>query len=229
METGSAGKAAPVTLEVVRAHPRVGAYIRAADDHLAAIGFTEHGERHCGLVAKIAHNVIVRLGYPSREAELAAIAGYVHDIGNMVGRAGHALTGAVLMAPILEELAMPPEEAAVILGAIGNHEEAHGHPVNRVSAALILADKTDVHRTRVRNRDPATFDIHDRVNYAVVRSFLHVDGTARTITLELTIEQQVTSVLEYFEIFLQRMIMCRRAAEFLDCRFHLVANGARLA
>ncbi|HEY8418564.1 MAG TPA: HD domain-containing protein [Limnochordales bacterium] len=229
MQAGSGGKAAPVTLDVVRAHPRVGAYVRAADEHLAAIGFTEHGERHCGLVAKIAHNVIARLGFSAREAELAAIAGYCHDIGNVVGRAGHALTGAVLLAPILHELGMPPHETAVILGAIGNHEEDHGHPVNRVSAALILADKTDVHRTRVRNRDPATFDIHDRVNFAVVRSFLHVDGTAHTVTLELTIEQEVTSVLEYFEIFLQRMIMCRRAAEFLDCRFHLVVNGARLA
>ncbi|HLT57743.1 MAG TPA: HD domain-containing protein [Limnochordales bacterium] len=229
METGAGGKQAPVTLEAVRAHPRVGAFIRQADAHLAALGFTEHGERHCSLVANIAHNVVARLGYSPREAELAAIAGYTHDIGNVVGRAGHALTGAVLMAPILDELGMPPHEAAIILGAIGNHEEAHGHPVNRVSAALILADKSDVHRTRVRNRDPATFDIHDRVNYAVVRSFLHVDGSARAITLELTIEQQATSVMEYFEIFLQRMIMCRRAAEFLGCRFHLVANGARLA
>ncbi|HEY8496327.1 MAG TPA: HD domain-containing protein [Limnochordales bacterium] len=225
--TGTAG--APVTLDVVRAHPRVSAFIKAADAHLAAIGFTEHGERHCSLVAKIAYNVMTRLGFPAREAELAAIAGYTHDIGNVIGRAGHALTGAVLMAPILEELGMPHQEAATILGAIGNHEEEHGHPVNRVSAALILADKSDVHRTRVRNRDPATFDIHDRVNYAVVRSFLSVDGAARAITLELTIETEVTSVLEYFEIFLQRMIMSRRAAEFLDCRFHLVVNGARLA
>ncbi|OUN01803.1 MAG: phosphohydrolase, partial [Firmicutes bacterium ZCTH02-B6] len=188
----------PVTLDVVRAHPRVGAFIKAADAHLAAIGFTEHGERHCSLVAKIAYNVMTRLGYPAREAELAAIAGYTHDIGNVIGRAGHALTGAVLMAPILDELGMPPHEVATILGAIGNHEEAHGHPVNRVSAALILADKSDVHRTRVRNRDPATFDIHDRVNYAVVRSFLSVDGAARAITLELTFETEVTSVLEYF-------------------------------
>ncbi len=229
MTGGSGNGATPVTLEVVRAHPKVAAFVKQADAHLAAIGFTEHGERHCGLVAKIAYNVLTRLGCPAREAELAAIAGYTHDIGNVVGRAGHALTGAVLMAPILDELGMPPQEAATILGAIGNHEEAHGHPVNRVSAALILADKSDVHRTRVRNRDPATFDIHDRVNYAVVRSFLSVDGTARTITLELTIEREATSVLEYFEIFLQRMIMSRRAAEFLDCRFHLVINGARLA
>jgi len=218
-----------VTLADVKANPLIDAYIRKADEHLAAIGFTEHGYRHVELVASIAKNVLRRLGFSQREAELAEIAGYTHDIGNVVGRAGHALTGAVLMAPILDELGMPPQEAATILGAIGNHEEAHGHPVNRVSAALILADKSDVHRTRVRNRDPATFDIHDRVNYAVVRSFLSVDGTARTITLELTIEREATSVLEYFEIFLQRMIMSRRAAEFLDCRFHLVINGARLA
>lgn len=218
-----------VTVEAVKAEPRVAAYIAGADRHLAAQGFTEHGERHCGLVSRIAYNVLKRLGYDERQAELAAIAGWTHDVGNVVAREGHAQIGAALMAPILLDLGMPPDEVAIVIGAIGNHEEKHGHPVNEVAAALILADKSDVHRTRVRNRDPATFDIHDRVNYAVVRSFLHVDGSARAITLELTIEQQATSVMEYFEIFLQRMIMCRRAAEFLGCRFHLVANGARLA
>ncbi|MBO8141435.1 MAG: HD domain-containing protein [Firmicutes bacterium] len=217
-----------VTVDTVRHHPKVAAFVEAADRHLAAIGYTEHGQRHSTLVSRIAFNVMTRLGFAQREAELAAVAGFTHDIGNVVGREGHALVGAVLMAPILDELGMPPEETAEVLGAIGNHEETHGHPVNPVSAALILADKTDVHRSRVRNRDPATFDIHDRVNYAVVRSFLNVDGPSRTITLDLTIELEVTPVLDYFEIFLQRMIMCRRAAEFLDCRFHIVINGARL-
>lgn len=219
---------ARVTVDVVREDPRVAGFIAGADRHLAAIGFTEHGERHCSLVSRIAFNVMKRLGYDRREAELAAVAGYTHDVGNVVAREGHAQAGATLMAPILHDLGMPPEEVATIIGAIGNHEETHGHPVNHVSAALILADKSDVHRTRVRNRDLAAFDIHDRVNYAVVRSFLNVDGTARTITLDLTIEREVTSVLEYFEIFLDRMVMSRRAAEYLDCRFHLVINGATL-
>lgn len=217
-----------VTVETVRKHARVAAFIAGADNHLAAMGFTEHGERHCSLVSHISYNVMKRLGFSKREAELAAIAGYTHDIGNVIARDGHAQIGAVLMADILNELKMDPEETATIIGAIGNHEETHGHPVNAVSAALILADKSDVHRTRVRNDDVATFDIHDRVNYAVVRSFLHVDGNERTITLELTIEREVTSILEYFEIFLDRMVMARRAAQFLDCRFHLVANGEGL-
>lgn len=217
-----------VTVDTVREDPRVAGFIAGADRHLAAIGFTEHGERHCSLVSRIAFNVINRLGYERREAELAAVAGYTHDVGNVIAREGHAQAGASLMAPILYDLGMPPDEIATVIGAIGNHEETHGHPVNKVSAALILADKSDVHRTRVRNRDLATFDIHDRVNYAVVRSFLDVDGAARTITLDLTIEREVTSVLEYFEIFLDRMVMSRRAAEYLDSRFHLVINGATL-
>lgn len=217
-----------ITVDEVRKHPRVGAFIAGADNHLAAMGFTEHGERHCSLVARISYNVVKRLGFSKREAELAAIAGYTHDIGNVVARDGHAQSGAVLMADILHEMGMKPEEIALIVGAIGNHEETHGQPVNAISAALILADKSDVHRTRVRNDDVATFDIHDRVNYAVVRSFLDVDGAERTITLDLTIEREVTSILEYFEIFLDRMIMSRRAAQFLDCRFHLTANGEAL-
>jgi len=217
-----------VTVEAVKADPRVAGFIAGADRHLAAIGFTEHGERHCTLVSRISYNVLRRLGFDERSAELAAIAGYTHDVGNVVAREGHAQTGAALMAPILHDLGMPPDEVAVVMGAIGNHEERHGHPVNPVSAALILADKSDVHRTRVRNPDTATFDIHDRVNYAAVRSFLNVDGAARTVTLELTIEPDVTSVMEYFEIFLDRMVMCRRAAEFLGCQFGLEVNGAKL-
>jgi len=217
-----------VTVETVKAEPRVAAYIAGADRHLAAQGFTEHGERHCGLVSRIAYNVLKRLGYDERQAELAAIAGWTHDVGNVVAREGHAQIGAALMAPILLDLGMPPDEVAIVIGAIGNHEEKHGHPVNEVAAALILADKSDVHRTRVRNQDVATFDIHDRVNYAVVRSFLNVDGASRSITLDLTIERDVTSVMEYFEIFLDRMVMSRRAAETLDARFHLVINGATL-
>lgn len=217
-----------VTLEDVKAHPLIDAFIKAADDHLAAIGFTEHAHRHVELVSNIARNVLLRLGADEREAELAAIAGYTHDIGNAVGRIRHESTGAVILTTVLNELGMRPHEIALVAGAVGNHEESTGHPVNRISAALILADKSDVHRTRVRNEDAASFDIHDRVNYAVVHSFLNVDGQASTVTLELKIETDICPVMEYFEIFLSRMIMCRRAAEFLGCTFHLKINGVAL-
>lgn len=217
-----------ITLGQVKAHPLIDAYIRKADEHLGAMGFTEHGYRHVELVSHISRNVMKRLGYSEREAELAEIAGYVHDIGNAVGRVRHESTGAIILTSVLAELEMDPDEIAVIAGAVGNHEEETGSPVNRVSAALILADKTDVHRTRVRNTDFATFDIHDRVNYAVVHSFLNVDPREKRITLELTIETEICPVMEYFEIFLSRMMMCRRAAEFLGCTFHLTVNGSAL-
>src|SRR5690606_23271153 len=147
---------------------------------------------------------------------------------NAVSRVGHETTGALLVTSALRELGMDPAEIAVIAGAVGNHEESTGSPVNEVAAALILADKSDVHRTRVRNDDAATFDIHDRVNYAAVRSQLHIDAELRTATLDLTIETEICPVMEYFEIFLSRMLMCRRAAEFLGCTFHLEINGAAL-
>jgi hypothetical protein len=172
--------------------------------------------------------VLARLGYAEREQELAAIAGYLHDLGNVVSRAEHGRSGAVLAAPLLFELGMDPSEVAPIIGAIGNHEDQVGQAVNAVAAALILADKSDVHRSRVRNPDLAKFDIHDRVNYAVERSFLHVDGVKRAVTLELTIDVKMVPVMEYFEIFLTRMVMCRRAAEFLSARFGLVINGTTL-
>ncbi|HLS90491.1 MAG TPA: HD domain-containing protein [Limnochordia bacterium] len=217
-----------VTIAEVKAHPLIDAYIRKADEHLAAMGYNEHGYRHVELVSRIAKNVLLRLGHPKREAELAEIAGYVHDVGNAVGRANHESTGAVIVTMVLRELGMDLDEVAIVAGAVGNHEEKTGSPVNNVSAALILADKSDVHRTRVRKEDLATFDIHDRVNYAVVHSFLKVEPSQRTITLELTIETEICPVMEYFEIFLSRMLMCRRAAEFLGCTFHLEINGAAL-
>jgi len=217
-----------VTLAEVKAHPLIDAYVRKADEHLAAIGFTEHGYRHVELVARVAKDLLLKLGYPEREAELAEIAGYTHDIGNAVNRNAHEIAGAVLLTSLLADLGMDPDEVAVVAGAVGNHGEETGSPVNHVAAALILADKSDVHRTRVRNPDAATFDIHDRVNYAAVRSFLNVEPAGRTITLELTIETEICPVMEYFEIFLARMLMCRRAAEFLGCTFHLNINGAAL-
>lgn len=216
-----------VTLDAVRADPEVQAYIRQANKNLGVLGFTEHGFRHVGLVANIARNVLRRLDYPAREQELAAIAGYTHDIGNVISRHGHATTGALLAHPILTRLGMPPEEIAVVLGAIGSHGDDHGRlgePVNAVSAALILADKSDVHRSRVRNPDRATFDEHDRVNYAATSSFLRVNPEDKTITLELTIDTSIASVMQYFEIFMPRMQMCRRAAHQLDCTFRITMN-----
>ncbi|NLL47115.1 MAG: HD domain-containing protein [Firmicutes bacterium] len=217
-----------VTLSDVQKHPSIQAYIKQADANLAAMGFTEHGRRHIGLVSSIAHNILERLGYDERMAELASIAGYVHDLGNCVARVNHGAASALLVEPFLRELGMPPEEVALILSAVGNHEEEVGEPVNEVAAALILADKSDVHRTRVRNPDLPSFDIHDRVNYAVIKSFLDVNEEERLITLRITIETANTSIIEYFEIFLERMLMCRRAATYLGCEFKLKINEALL-
>ncbi|HHW13360.1 MAG TPA: HD domain-containing protein, partial [Firmicutes bacterium] len=211
-------------MDDVRNNQKIEALIRQANEHLGAEGYTEHGFRHAQLVSSISRQVLARLDYAERERELAAIAGYVHDVGNVVSRTEHGRTGAVLVAPILFELGMDPAEVATVIGAIGNHEDETGQAVNPVAAALILADKSDVHRSRVRNPDLAKFDIHDRVNYAVVRSFLNVDGARRTVTLDLTIDVKMVPVMEYFEIFLTRMMMCRRAAEFLSARFGLVIN-----
>jgi metal-dependent HD superfamily phosphatase/phosphodiesterase len=214
-------------LEAVRTDPEVQAYIRQANKNLGVLGFTEHGFRHVGLVANIARNVLRLLDYDPRQQELAAIAGYLHDIGNVVSRHGHASTGAVLAYPILNRLGMAPEDVAIILGAIGSHGDDSGRlgePVNPVSAALILADKSDVHRSRVRNNDPVSFDQHDRVNYAATSSFLRVAPEAKTITLELTIDTEMAPVMQYFEIFLPRMLMSRHAAELLGCAFHITIN-----
>jgi uncharacterized protein len=217
-----------VTLEDVKRDREVDAYVTKADEYTRVIGYTEHGVRHANLVASIAGNVLRRLGGDERAIQLAAIAGYLHDIGNMVGRVSHEHTGAILASRILTRLGMEPVEMAIIMGAIGNHEEQTGEPVSDVSAALIISDKSDVHRTRVRNPDPATFDIHDRVNYAVERSFLRVDGVAKTVRLELGIDTRLSQVMEYFEIFLPRMVMCRRAAKLLGCEFKLQINGTKL-
>jgi hypothetical protein len=223
-----AAAAGPVLLEDVKRHPSVAAFIEKANEYTGAIGYTEHGGRHANLTANIAYNILKRLGMEERLAQLAAMAGYLHDIGNLVSRQNHEDTGALLADHILEELGMDPTERAIVMGAIGNHEEPHGEPVSAVGAAVILSDKSDVHRTRVRNPDPTTFDIHDRVNNAVEHSFLRVDEKSKTITLELTIDTTLSQVMEYFEIFLSRMVMCRRAAEFLGCSFKLQINGVKL-
>jgi len=223
-----AAKQRLVTLEDVKRDAEVDAYVTKANEYTGAIGYTEHGARHANLTANIAYNTLKRLAHPERDAQLAAIAAYLHDIGNLVGRINHEHTGAMLANEILRRLGMDAVERAVVMGAIGNHEEKGGEPVSPVGAAVILADKSDVHRSRVRNPDPTTFDIHDRVNYAVEHSFLRVDEKSKTIALELTIDTKLSQVMEYFEIFLSRMVMCRRAAQFLACAFKLQINGAKL-
>lgn len=217
-----------ITLDDIKSYPEVVTYLELADKFIGAIGYTEHGFRHANLVAHIAQNVMRRLSFPERQAELASIAGFLHDIGNVIGRDGHSVSGALLTKDILEKVAVAPEEIAIIMSAIGNHEEKNGWATNEIAAALILADKSDVHYTRVRNPDITGFDIHDRVNYAAKRSFLRVGEPAGVITLEIEIDTTVSQVMEYFEIFLSRMIMCRRAAEFLDCKFSLLVNEVKL-
>ena len=218
----------PVKLDDVRRDHEVKVFVRKADENLGVLGYTEHGPRHCGLVADIAGNVLLRLGFPRRTAELAAIAGYLHDIGNGINRLDHGIGAALLSQHVLERLGMDPDEYAEVMCAIGNHEEEYGEAVSPLAAAVILGDKSDVHRSRVRVIDPETDDIHDRVNMATTRSFLAVDAELRTITLELEIDTDIIQVMQYFEIFLDRMVMCRRAAEFLGCRFGIVINGTRL-
>jgi len=215
-------------LDKVRAHERTSAFITAADEFLSAQGYTEHGFRHANLVGHIAFNVLTHLGHDHRTAELAAVAGYLHDFGNVVSRANHGQTSALLAYDLLKELDVPPRDMAQVLAAIGNHEEQYGTSVSPVSAAVILADKSDVHRSRVRKDASIEMDIHDRVNYAVESSFLRVDTAAATLTLELMIDTSISQVLEYFEIFLERMIMCRRAARTLGCDFRITVNGAQI-
>jgi uncharacterized protein len=217
-----------VTLADVQAHEGVQTFIGLADRYLGELGFTEHGFRHAGLVSRIAFNVLHRLGHDDRMAELGAISGYLHDLGNFVSRTMHSQTGAAITYDLLRDIGMSYGEIGVVLAAIGNHEEEFGQPVNPAGAALIVADKSDVHRSRVRLQDPSLFDIHDRVNHAVEHSFLRVDTDARTLTLELTIDTELAGVMEYFEIFLSRMVMCRRAAEFLECQFKIDINGTKL-
>lgn len=217
-----------LSFDVVKEDIEVRELITSANRNLGVLGFTEHGFRHVGLVANIAHNVMERLGYDARHQELAQIAGYTHDIGNVVSRHGHASTGAILSHSILTRLGMLPEDVIVVMSAIGSHGDDAGRlgePVHPVSAALILADKSDVHRSRVRVTDPADFDEHDQMNYATTSSFLRVDAESATITLELEIDTEMASVMKYFELFMPRMQMCRRAANLLDQTFRITINN----
>jgi uncharacterized protein len=210
-------------------HPKVQILLERTDTFLERIGYTEHGKRHAALVSSIAHNILQRLDYPIRDQELARIAGYLHDIGNVVNREEHSHTGALLAYDILTELNFKYEDIIDVIAAIGTHHEDDGYPVNTISAALIIADKTDVHKSRVRHENTLQFDVHDRVNWAVERSFLNVHPEQKLITLQLQIDTKVSPVLEYFEIFLTRMLIAKKAAEFLGCQFQMEINGNKLA
>ena len=215
-----------VTFKDVKNNPDIRAYISKADESLLALGYTEHSFAHVTKVAEAAAEILHTLGHSEHEIELVKIAGYLHDIGNIVNRIDHAQSGAVMAFRLLDRMNMPPEDIATVVTAIGNHDESTAFPVNSVAAALIIADKTDVRRSRVRNRSVAQFDIHDRVNYSVTHSDVYI--TKENICLELTIEQEYCTVLEYFEIFLTRMLLCRKASEALGVDFSLVINGQKM-
>ncbi len=217
-----------VTFEEILKDEEIRAYIENGDRNLDAIGYTEHGFPHAKRSANYAGNILESLGYDARLCELARIAGYMHDIGNVVNRAGHAQSGALMALRILARMGMPPREAALVAAAIGNHDEGTAHAVSPIAAALILSDKGDVRRARVRNRETVGDDIHDRVNYAVERASTKIDPERRTATLDITIDTAICPVMDYFEIFMTRMVLCREAARFLGLQFELVINETRL-
>ena len=214
-----------MTYEMIKRDEAVKTYIRQADASLGALGYTEHSFAHVGRVAETAGDILQTLGYPARTVELARIAGYLHDIGNLVNRVDHSQSGALMAFRLLDNMGVPAEEICQVVTAIGNHDEGTGVPVSPLAAALILADKSEVRRSRVRTKDPAKFDIHDRVNYSVTGSHLAVDESRRQVTLELTVDPQFSSVMNYFEIFMGRMVLCRKAAETLGLEFKLTING----
>ena len=217
-----------VTYEQIKHDPAINTYITHADRALQALGYTEHSFAHVSRVSAMAGDILQTLGHDAHTVELARIAGYMHDLGNLVNRVAHSQSGALMAFRILDHMGMPPQDLSVIVTAIGNHDEGTGVPVDDVSAALILADKSDVRRSRVRNADESTFDIHDRVNFSVERSELVIADDKKSILLRLTIDTKYSSIMDYFEIFLGRMTMCRRAAERLGMRFRLEINGQML-
>ncbi|MBE6841807.1 MAG: HD domain-containing protein [Oscillospiraceae bacterium] len=214
-----------VTYKYIKQNPAIMTYIRRADKVLEAIGYTEHSFAHVERVAQTASMILSELNYPERQVELVKIAGMMHDIGNVINRADHAQSGAVMAFRLLDNLSMPAEEICSIISAIGNHDEGTAAPIDEISAALIIADKTDVRRSRVRNHDLITFDIHDRVNYAVEESNVCFNENKTSLILELKIDTNISSVMEYFEIFLQRMILCKKAAQFFGLKFEMIING----
>ena len=216
-----------MTYEEIKKDEAIRTYIIRADESLSAIGLTD-SFAHLTIAAEKAGYILEELGYPAQTVELAKIAGYLHDIGNLVNRIEHSQSGAVMAFRILDKMGFPPEEIATITTAIGNHDEGTGQPVNEVAAALILADKSDVRRSRVRNQDMSGFDIHDRVNYSVTKSELKINEAHTLIKLKLTVDTRYGSVMDYFEIFLSRMVLCRKAAEKLGLQFKLMINEQQL-
>lgn len=216
-----------ITFEDIYEDPRIRVYIERADESLKAMGYTEHSYAHVNRVAAVAWDILTTLGYSEHDAELAKIAGYLHDIGNVINRVDHAQSGAIMAFRLLDEMGVDTEDVATIITAIGNHDEGSAYPVNPVAAALILADKTDVRASRVRNEDETTFDIHDRVNYSVKKAEVEIKKDD-CIRLKLTIDTDVCSVMDYFEIFMQRMLLCRKAAEVLKLQFKLEINRQQI-
>ena len=217
-----------ITLQDVKKNEEVEALIKGAQKQLDSLGYTEHSHRHISIVSKRAGEILEKLGYSERTVELAKIAGYLHDIGNCVNRTDHAHSGAILAYNILKDMGMPVDERTEIMMAIGNHDENTGTAVSDISAAIILADKSDVHRDRVTNKNLSTFDIHDRVNYAVTNAELDLNVEERKILLNLTIDTKLCPVLDYFEIFMDRTMMSKYAAKYLKIWFELVINGTKL-
>ena len=217
-----------MTYEEIKNNEAINTYIRCADESLTALGYTEHSFAHVTVVAEMAGYILETLGYDPHVVELGKIAGYMHDLGNLVNRIDHSQSGAVMAFRILDKLQMPPKDIATIVTAIGNHDEGTGVPVNPIAAALILADKSDVRRSRVRNSDISSFDIHDRVNYSVKKAQLKINEEKTLIKLKMSIDTRYGSVMDYFEIFLNRMIMCRKAAEKLGLQFRLIINEQQL-
>ena len=217
-----------ITYALIKENREINLLIEKGNQVLRELGYTEHSRKHAAKTAETAAMILKELGYGRHKVELARIAGYMHDIGNSVNRTDHAYTGAMLAYGILKEMGMPLEDVLTVTSAIGHHDEATGSPVDEVSAALILADKSDVRRNRVQNPVPARFDAHDRVNYAVLSCKMNIDKEKRTISVQIDLDDEICTVMDYFEIFLKRMVMCRKAAEKLQCRFKLSANGSKL-
>ena len=217
-----------VTYKYIKQNPDIMEYIRRADKTLEVMGYTEHSFPHVERVAAVSAMILERLGYDERTVELARIASMMHDIGNVINRIDHAQSGAVMAFRLLDNLSMPASEICSVIAAIGNHDEGTGMPLDPISAAMIIGDKTDVRRSRVRNNDLLTFDIHDRVNYAVEVSKVHFNDDNSSIILELQIDTEISSVMEYFEIFMNRMLLCRRASESLGVHFEMMINGSKI-
>lgn len=217
-----------ITYNDIKKNEEINTYIRMADKSLEALGYTEHSFAHVGLVAKRAGDILAALGYDERDVELVKIAGYLHDIGNIVNRKEHSQSGAIIAFRLLDKLGMDAKETSMIVSAIGNHDEGTGEGVNQIASALIIADKTDVRRSRVRNKNNLSFDIHDAVNYSVINSSLEIDKEKRQLILNLEIDTEISAVINYFEIFLNRMLMCQKAAKTLNAQFKLVINHQQI-